>query len=124
MDANRDREWTRIKNLTQSRKGEPRMDANKKTNRGCGTTESPSAVPPFCAFCAFLRLLVFLLRLCVRFLIRAHSRSLFVSIRGPYSWSLFARVRTTVTRALRIPAGRIQPVTSLIPMGAAPIVRQ
>jgi hypothetical protein len=93
MDANRDREWTRIKNLTQSRKGEPRMDANKKTNRGCGTTESPSAVPPFCAFCAFLRLLVFLLRLCVRFLIRAHSRSLFASIRGPYSCPFAVPIR-------------------------------
>jgi FAD/FMN-containing dehydrogenase len=64
----------------------------------------------------------------------------FASLRGPHSrgnWffhqsqitnhilppSLFARVRPTVTRGLRIPAAGIQRDTSLIPMGAGPIIR-
>jgi hypothetical protein len=38
--------------------------------------------------------------------------------------SLFARVHTTVTRGLRTPAARIQRHTSLIPMGARPVIRQ
>jgi hypothetical protein len=34
----------------------------------------------------------------------SYSRPFAVPIRGPYAWSLFASVRTTVTRALRIPS--------------------